>query len=646
MLCSLIAFYFFSLISIHKKSDKGFFDVSFNTENNPIAPPGFMQWLMSKRYRQGAGDRIGSKSGRPNSLESSGIQVKLPKSNYMTSSGNGFSPPGRELIFKAKSPVKLYWLAQLYDVYDGKGWQLSERLKKAKTKNAALFDNHSINNYVEQEFVIEKWISSTLYCAYRPISVDSFKYVNYYDTMSCTAYNVALKTKTYPKLPYYYSITSIMYLPEKNPKKATSKLTHRKSDYWPENIRVSHYLRLPRRLISNRVRTLAKYLTKDIKSPYDKAIALRNYLRKNFKYEQYSQKTPPEKESVDFFLFEIKEGHCEYFASSLTVLARLCGLPARVATGFSPGNYNALNKCFEIHAYHAHAWTQIFIDGMGWITFDATPPGNIESVTTPFAIGKLRDPFGDEWRITPPELTKSTVKFLKDSKAAQLENAKTKYNYTMVDSMLLKLSTTTDGIKNYFKRMLGEQLEALKEKGLSKFFNGWQKFKLHLSRIWSKLKSHLSLAVFFFKNNFILLIPIMAIAFALMMEYIILRTFFNRRKKLVKCRQCFADAKENIIKDPSVTIRTCYIMTRTLLNMAGYPRRKNRELLDYGNALHKLDNELRKNAVVLFYFYTKLEYGKDKISRKEAEEALERTRMISEFLYSLIKETDEIEYLK
>ena len=97
----------------------------------------------------------------------------------------------------------------------------------------------------------------------------------------------------------------------------------------------------------------------------EKALALRDYLRENIPYKLYSDPIPEGRECADYFIFELKTGHCEYYATALAVMARLAGLPSRVATGFSPGNYNTLTNQFEVYEYHAHAWTQIFVEDRG-----------------------------------------------------------------------------------------------------------------------------------------------------------------------------------------------------------------------------------------------------------------------------------------
>ncbi len=78
-------------------------------------------------------------------------------------------------------------------------------------------------------------------------------------------------------------------------------------------------------------------------------------------------------DTVEYFLFEQRRGYCEQFASSLAVMACSIGIPARVATGYVPGEYNPFTGLHEVRANDAHAWVEVYFPGYGWSTFDPTP---------------------------------------------------------------------------------------------------------------------------------------------------------------------------------------------------------------------------------------------------------------------------------
>jgi len=78
-------------------------------------------------------------------------------------------------------------------------------------------------------------------------------------------------------------------------------------------------------------------------------------------------------DAVEYFLFEQKRGYCEQFSSSLAVMARSQGIPARVVTGYAPGEYNPFTGYYDVRASDAHAWVEVYFPGYGWSTFDPTP---------------------------------------------------------------------------------------------------------------------------------------------------------------------------------------------------------------------------------------------------------------------------------
>ena len=74
------------------------------------------------------------------------------------------------------------------------------------------------------------------------------------------------------------------------------------------------------------------------------------------------------------FLFERRAGHCEYFATAMTVMLRALRIPARYVNGFLPGEYNDVGSDYIVRASDAHSWVEVYFPNYGWIPFDPTPP--------------------------------------------------------------------------------------------------------------------------------------------------------------------------------------------------------------------------------------------------------------------------------
>lgn len=107
------------------------------------------------------------------------------------------------------------------------------------------------------------------------------------------------------------------------------------------------------------------------KTPYDRACAIQRHLQRYYRYT-LEPVTPPENQDfVTYFLYVGKEGYCTYFASAMTVLCRMAGLPARYVEGFLAKP--EADGFAYVTGENAHAWTEVYFEGFGWVPFDATP---------------------------------------------------------------------------------------------------------------------------------------------------------------------------------------------------------------------------------------------------------------------------------
>ena len=124
-----------------------------------------------------------------------------------------------------------------------------------------------------------------------------------------------------------------------------------------------------------RIPRLAADITRSAKNDYDKAAAIENYLKTRFGYTLQLPQTTV-KDPLANFLFERKQGHCEYFASSMAVMLRTLGIPSRVVNGFRSDEFNDITGNYVVRAKDAHSWVEAYFAGYGWQTFDPTPGGN------------------------------------------------------------------------------------------------------------------------------------------------------------------------------------------------------------------------------------------------------------------------------
>ncbi|WP_339167270.1 transglutaminase domain-containing protein [Brevibacillus sp. FSL L8-0520] len=138
------------------------------------------------------------------------------------------------------------------------------------------------------------------------------------------------------------------------------------------------YLQLPGEL-PDRVKELAQDVTKNANTPYEKVRAIENYLRTggDYKYETKDVPVPaPGQDFVDHFLFDSRRGYCDHFSTSMAVMLRSIGIPARWVKGFAPGSRVGTdsngNDVIEVRNKDAHSWVEVYFPGQGWIPFEAT----------------------------------------------------------------------------------------------------------------------------------------------------------------------------------------------------------------------------------------------------------------------------------
>ncbi len=130
------------------------------------------------------------------------------------------------------------------------------------------------------------------------------------------------------------------------------------------------YLALPS--LPARVGQLAQELTAGAATPYDQALALQDYLRQ-FPYDLEVAAPPAGRDVVDYFLFDLQRGYCDYYASALVVMARTLGIPARLAVGYTSGLYDPTGRDFVVREQNAHSWPELYFPEIGWVSFEPTP---------------------------------------------------------------------------------------------------------------------------------------------------------------------------------------------------------------------------------------------------------------------------------
>ena len=125
--------------------------------------------------------------------------------------------------------------------------------------------------------------------------------------------------------------------------------------------------------LSQRARTLAATVAGSATNEFDVVMALSTYLQANYRYTLALPPVPAGTDPVDWFLFDVKTGYCEQFATAETLMLRSLGIPARLATGYSTGDYDPVLDQSVVREHDAHAWVEVWFPSSGWVPIDPTP---------------------------------------------------------------------------------------------------------------------------------------------------------------------------------------------------------------------------------------------------------------------------------
>ncbi len=142
-------------------------------------------------------------------------------------------------------------------------------------------------------------------------------------------------------------------------------------DRTPYTTDYANYLQLPKQ-IDPRIREMTATVTANSKNRYDAAKTVETYLQNQFGYTLELKATG--NDPLSDFLFNVREGHCEYFATAMAIMLRTQGIAARIVNGFQKGDYNETADVYVVRQRHAHSWVEVYFPATeSWVTFDPTP---------------------------------------------------------------------------------------------------------------------------------------------------------------------------------------------------------------------------------------------------------------------------------
>jgi transglutaminase-like putative cysteine protease len=264
-----------------------------------------------------------------------------------------------------------YWRSLTYDRYFGQGWSTSD-MEIAQYEAGALFVEPEVPNtrLLRQRVQFIGELAGVVYVDGQFVSVDK-------------DYEVAWRP---PNEVFAVTTEDRVYRADSLiPVYTVEGLQSAGTDY-PDWL-LERYLQLPDST-PERVRILARDLTATQPTPYDRAVAIETYLRE-FPYTLDVPRPTGVPDIADYFLFELKEGYCDYYATAMVVLSRAAGLPARMVVGYANGQYDYGNGRYIVTEADAHAWAEIYFPGYGWVEFE--PTAGRAAITRPRETEELPD---------------------------------------------------------------------------------------------------------------------------------------------------------------------------------------------------------------------------------------------------------------
>jgi transglutaminase-like putative cysteine protease len=257
---------------------------------------------------------------------------------------------------------RYYWRTLTYSIYTGSGWTNPLVLTEDISTNQNLIEASNPNeNIIQLEVTFPNDANERLYWTGTLVSADvPFKAAWNYKAQDKSLLDNDLLAALAPVDSY--NAESILLNVN------THELRNSPSVY-PAWVR-KQFLALPDS-VPERVLALARDLTASEPNPFDRALAIQNYLR-TFPYTLDISTPPAGRDVTDYFLFDLKQGYCDYYATSMTVLARAAGLPARLVVGYANGFYDVEGAQYIVTENYAHSWVEIYFANIGWVEFEPT----------------------------------------------------------------------------------------------------------------------------------------------------------------------------------------------------------------------------------------------------------------------------------
>ena len=265
-----------------------------------------------------------------------------------------------EVVFRVTTDRPAFWRGETFDEWDGRRWTRTEPDRSAVVGGVVqpAADDLGVTGGDEftQRFRVEVSYADVVFGAPSVVAVDAGRALAQRPDGTVTTAGVALGRGA------TYEVTS------RRPVLSEDVLRAAEGPI-PAEV-AARYAAPP--VMTERVRAAATEATAGATTIYDRVRALERWMGERTEYSLDAPLSPEGVDVVDHFLFESRQGWCEQVASSLVVLARANGIPARLVTGFVPGERDRVTGAYVVRARDAHAWAEVWFPEVGWVPFDPT----------------------------------------------------------------------------------------------------------------------------------------------------------------------------------------------------------------------------------------------------------------------------------
>jgi MYXO-CTERM domain-containing protein len=269
-----------------------------------------------------------------------------------------------DIAFRVRADRPALWRAEAFDRYDGSVWTASNdewRSLQLSGESGSFEVGYGIGwrtDTLLQTFYIDRQEPNVLFAAANAERI-------YFPSGGVQENRVgAIRTPILLDPGTIYSVESTIPV-------ATPEELRQLGPFDRSSPAVAPYLQLPSEL-PTRDRDLARSIAGGSATEYDTVQTVQTWLRTNTTYDLTVPREPNGVDAVDWFLFNTRRGFCEHIASAMVVLLRSEGIPARIATGYGPGERNPLTGYFEVRESDAHAWVEVLYPTVGWVPYDPT----------------------------------------------------------------------------------------------------------------------------------------------------------------------------------------------------------------------------------------------------------------------------------